>query len=171
MQKFLALAKKYKRPLTVVAFTLLAVALIVVMLRSDILGRAKSGIKFFAQAEPVESKSSATSVKLDKEDQEKYAYLDGPDVSNGNPVSWSGRLSTGEKAPAVPVEHDKDPLQPYESNKKSPVVIQGHTVPLAGEMLPSIEEYNSRYQFDNAEFSPECCPSSYSSDNGCLCEK
>ena len=46
---------------------------------------------------------------------------------------------------------------------------QGTPLPLKNEMIYSELPANSMYIFANSYASPECCPSTFSTDRGCIC--
>jgi hypothetical protein len=46
---------------------------------------------------------------------------------------------------------------------------QGTPLPLKNEMIYSELPKDSMYMFANSYASPDCCPSTYSTDRGCVC--
>jgi hypothetical protein len=95
------------------------------------------------------------------------------DVSKGNPISWSGRVNSGIFRPAGNNTCLNLQKQRVESKTCRPrpaeVVLQGHTVPLANEVYASREETPTIVPFARERASPLCCPSSLSTDAGCVC--
>jgi len=78
--------------------------------------------------------------------------------SEGGP-SWSGRVNPSN--PTRPVKID--------SASSPPMTYYGHTIPLKPvEPGPIINPLKIVHNTKLA-FKPECCPSPYSSDAGCLC--
>ena len=54
--------------------------------------------------------------------------------------------------------------------KKGPLFVpQGTPLPLAGETVYATLPTDSMFMFANNYSSPECCPSTFSSDMGCVC--
>ena len=116
----------------------------------------------------------------DRENELSFARLD-EDISQGNPVSWSNRPN----APVVfypngatNFRYGQNSLcntlqraQQAELAGPAPpeIVIQGHGVPLANQLYPSRNEEPSIVPFANLRASPDCCPSTYSTDSGCVC--
>ena len=49
----------------------------------------------------------------------------------------------------------------------SKFVIQGHSAPLKNIYT---DDTKSLFPFKDSECKPECCPSTYSCDRGCICE-
>jgi len=68
---------------------------------------------------------------------------------------------------------------PYDGWRKQPanvplknppmVVYQGTPLPLANEVIYSYPPKDSMFVFNYNNVSPECCPSTYSTDRGCVC--
>jgi len=88
-----------------------------------------------------------------------FAPLD-YDMSEGNPASWDNRIVTVKKNPLA----DKR-LTDF-------VTVQGHPLPLDYELrrtkwTPEYQQYLVKHY--NKVFRPECCPSTLSSDSGCMC--
>jgi hypothetical protein len=63
---------------------------------------------------------------------------------------------------------DKPPCNPpIKSNLM--FLPQGTPLPLKNEMIYSELPTNSMYIFANSYASPDCCPSTFSTDRGCIC--
>ena len=54
-------------------------------------------------------------------------------------------------------------------NKNPTMVVQGTPVPLANESSNSLIPNDSMFYFANNMVSLECCPSTYTTDRGCVC--
>jgi len=48
-------------------------------------------------------------------------------------------------------------------------VVQGHQVPLLSEAQPALLPNDSMFYFANNMVSMACCPSTYTTDKGCVC--
>jgi hypothetical protein len=48
-------------------------------------------------------------------------------------------------------------------------VVQGHQVPLLSESQPALMPNDSMFYFANNMVSMACCPSTYTTDKGCVC--
>jgi hypothetical protein len=83
-----------------------------------------------------------------------YGALDN-DIAIGNPVSWSNRINRF-------VDKNKKMDGPFS-------VYQGTPIPLKYEDRMQKLPKNSMFYFANYKCSPECCPSPYSCDHGCVC--
>lgn len=94
-----------------------------------------------------------------------YSSID-DDISNGNSISWSKTMN-----PIYPYKTSIKYNNNYIKDNINKLVIQGHGVPLSyeEELFPSVDR--SMFYFNNFLASPECCPSVYSSDKGCVCWK
>lgn len=85
------------------------------------------------------------------------------DISNGIIGSYSGKRlenpTGGWRKPPANVPLIKGPLYVY----------QGTPLPLANEMRPATIPEDSMFMFSHNVASPSCCPSTYSTDRGCVC--
>lgn len=54
-------------------------------------------------------------------------------------------------------------------NKNPTMIVQGTPVPLANESSNSLIPDDSMFYFANNIVSLECCPSTYTTDRGCVC--
>lgn len=61
-------------------------------------------------------------------------------------------------------------VQQYSENfQMIPIVYQGHGIPLEYESTPTLPVKSSMFIFSDKIAKPECCPSYYSTDRGCIC--
>ena len=51
----------------------------------------------------------------------------------------------------------------------SKFIVQGHQIPLLSETQPALLPNDSMFYFSNNMVSMECCPSTYTTDKGCVC--
>jgi|SRR3990172_1843637 len=98
----------------------------------------------------------------------EYAWL-GEDVGQGNPISWSNWPNA--VAPYRPGQNSLCYNVQRQLSKPdgSEIVIQGHSVPLANELYMSRNEGDSIVPFGRMRASLLCCPSTYQTDQGCVC--
>lgn len=76
-------------------------------------------------------------------------------IAEGNPISWAGiKNQPGDKRPQY--------------NQNPNLVFQGHNFPLARETYQPLKGENTLVTH-KMKCSPDCCPSPYSCDHGCLC--
>lgn len=76
---------------------------------------------------------------------------------DGVPGSWSGKVNP------------KNPARPIMMADKNPITYYGHGIPLVPvEPGPIINPMHIVHNTGLA-VSPDCCPSPYSTDRGCLC--
>lgn len=97
---------------------------------------------------------------------EKFDYSDiNEDISQGNPLSWSGYLN-----PHQPTQYE---ICKFNTNlpHTDQTVIQGHGIPLSYEEKTSNVIDGSMFYFNRHHVSPNCCPSLYFNDQGCVCRK
>ena len=96
-----------------------------------------------------------------------YGFIQ-DDISRGNPVSWSNlanpRYPCRKKPTLFNLMHNPKAI-------RNTLVIQGHGVPLSYEEKTSPVKDSSMFYFDRHSVSPDCCPSNYSTDRGCVCWK
>jgi len=72
------------------------------------------------------------------------------------------------KTPCSPDEWKHPPCDP--GLKNSPLFVpQGTPLPLKNETVYANLPTDSMFVFSNNYSSPECCPSTFSSDTGCIC--
>ena len=123
-------------------------------------------IKRERQGRPVQQRNVST-------DDPDSSWLD-DDISRGNPISWSGKPNS--VAPYRPAmnslcyQMQRQLTRPHTCGEQSPqIVIQGHSVPLPHELHASRQEGDSITPFGRLRSSPACCPSTYSTDGGCVC--
>jgi len=99
-----------------------------------------------------------------------FSWL-GQDISQGNPISWSDRPNA--VSPFRPTQNNLCNNIPRvsdgSSNCRAEIVIQGSSVPLAYEMYASRDEGDSIVPFGRKRASLACCPSTYTTDQGCVC--
>ena len=85
-----------------------------------------------------------------------FSYL-GENIKDGNSASWADRVN-----PYI----NKDQFTPY---NQPMYVYQGSSAPLLHQMKPTTIPKDTMFYLANAKCSPECCPSPYSCDTGCVC--
>ena len=84
------------------------------------------------------------------------------DISQGVPGSYSGYKNT----------HDSNPRRQRPLYNRNPVTIWGNQVPICKQTAPANFAGQDRIHSLSAlqlKCSPECCPSPYSCDHGCVC--
>tara|TARA_B100001123_G_C15299338_1_gene1020447 strand:- start:592 stop:990 length:399 start_codon:yes stop_codon:yes gene_type:complete len=88
------------------------------------------------------------------------------DYGMGNGVSgtYDGKILKPGGASTWRHQPNNKPL-----NTVSNVVVQGNQVPLANESVNSLIPSDSMFYFANNVTSLDCCPSTYSTDTGCVC--
>lgn len=77
------------------------------------------------------------------------------DIKQGNPASWSGRPNPPGKG---------------EELDNPQIVYQGTPLPLAYETRLATSPVDSMFYLARYRCSPDCCPSPYSCDHGCVCQ-
>lgn len=82
------------------------------------------------------------------------------DISNGNKLSMSNQPNLPNPNPSV--FQGKKTIIPN-------LIIQGHGIPLRYEETITEPVKKSIFYFNRRIASPECCPSYYSTNQGCVC--
>jgi hypothetical protein len=91
------------------------------------------------------------------------------DISQGNPVSWSNKPNPGTLPTNICATLAKQTQDLKQTSGPAEIVIQGTPVPLARELHASRRDGASLVPFGKLRASPLCCPSTYSTDQGCVC--
>ncbi len=76
-------------------------------------------------------------------------------ISIGNPSSWSNRINPS--------------LHKNKYGERDAIIYHGYGIPLPHEDRPTKPVEKSMVYLENYKCAPECCPSVYTCDNGCVC--